>query len=96
MSVTGACNLEIVSHFTFNERVNSAVPIQFLSLVLMPLISYSLIVEIHMGTASALESGFDALCSIILVLRLQITPTHFGSLLSTILALHKDISGTPN
>lgn len=87
MSVTGACNLEIVSHFTFNERVNSAVPIQFLSLVLMPLISYSLIVEIHMGTASALESGFDALYSIILVLHLQITPTHSGPLLSTVLAL---------
>lgn len=39
----------------------------------MPLISYGLIVEIHMGTASALESGFDALYNIILVLRLQIT-----------------------
>jgi len=96
MSVTGAHNLEIVRHFIFNERVNSAVPIQSLSLVLMPLISYSLIVEIHTGTASALESGFDALCSIILALRLQIAPTHSGSLLSTILALYKDRSGTPN
>lgn len=71
MSVTGAHNLEIVRHFIFNERVNSAVPIQSLSLVLMPLISYSLIAEIHTGTASALESGFDALCSIILILRLR-------------------------
>jgi hypothetical protein len=96
MSVTGARNLEIVGHFTFNERVKSAVPIQFLSLVLMLLISYSLIVEIHMGTASALESGFDALYSIILVLRLQITPTHSGPLLSTVLALYKDISGILN
>lgn len=96
MSVTSAHNLEIVGHFIFNERVNSAVPIQSLSLVLMPLISYSLIVGIHTGTASALESGFDALCSIILVLRLQIIPTHSGSLLSTVLALCKDISGILN